>query len=187
MRTSLIFAILVLCMLQNACTRTLPKLPNTISPYECAVYSAWLTSHLEHERDRAQEILIEGHTIPVMKNSERCQLPKRLLQPLLNASDAQYPIHNTPTEHITAPFEFRLVDIEPRQPTKSYELISFTRIAFTADHSEGLFWVWSDHGCRKLNGADGFECGGGRGRFVRVIKTGSHWDFRAASPCVSLE
>ena len=185
MRTLLIFAILALCMFQNACTRALP---NTISPYEYDVYSTWLTSHLGHERDRAQEILIKGNTLPVknLVDPERCQLPKRLLEPLLNAGDAEYPIHNTPTERITTPFEFRLVDEEPRRPTKSYELISFTRIAFTGDHSEGLFWVWSDHGCR-LNGAGDSECGGGRGRYVRVIKTGNHWDFRSASPCISLE
>lgn len=187
MRTLLIFAILALCVFQNACTRALP---NTISPFEYAVYSAWLTSHVEHEKDRAQEILIESHTLPVSKDfdREKCQLPKRLLQPLLNAGDAEYPIHNTPTERITAPFEFRLVDEAPHQPTKSFELISFTRIAFNPDHSEGLFWVWSDHRCI-LHGADGsnFECGGGVGHFVRTIKSGGHWEFHPASSCIILE
>ena len=188
MRTLLIFAILGLCMFQNACTRALP---NTISAYEYAVYSAWLTSHVEREKNRAQEILIESHTFPVNKDFDReqCQLPKRLLEPLLNAGDAEYPIHDTPTERIAASFEFRLVDEAPRQPTKSFELISFTRIAFTANHSEGLFWVWSDHRCERLKGADdsNFVCGGGIGSFVRTLKTGGHWEFHPASPCVAVE
>jgi hypothetical protein len=188
MRTLLIFAILVLCMFQNACTRSLP---NMISPFEYAVYSAWLTSHVQHENDRAQEILIESHTFPVNKDFDRkqCQLPNRLFQPLLDAGDAEYPIRNTPTERITAPFEFRLVDGAPHQPTKSFELISFTRVAFTPDYSEGLFWVSSDHRCERSNLAgDNFVCGGGRGGFVRANnKTGGHWEFHQTSPCMAVE
>lgn len=191
MRTLLIFAILALCMFQNACTSALP---NTISPDEYAGYSAWLTTHVEHEKDRAQEILIESRTFPMkyrVPDIEHCHLPKRLLQPLLNAGDAEYRIYSgCPNECITTPFEFRLVDEAPRQGTmKSFELISFTRIAFTGDRSEGLFSVWANHRCERLEGASDstFECGGGIGVFVRAIKTGGHWEFHQASTCVSVE
>ena len=103
MRALFVFAILALCISQAACTRALP---NTISPYEYAVYSAWLTRHLEREKNRAQEILLESRTFPVKDfDPEHCGLPKRLLQPLLDAGDAEYRIHQTLDERVIAPFE----------------------------------------------------------------------------------
>jgi hypothetical protein len=81
------------------------------------------------------------------------------------------------------------VDEAPNQPKKSFELINFSRVAFTTDYSEGLFSVWSDHRCEKSNlaGDSSFVCGGGKGGFVLALKTSGRWEFRSAGNCIMVE
>jgi hypothetical protein len=164
------------------CSHRVPKIPNTISDDEYAVYAAWIAHHFKEQPAR---LLIQRPTFtfdPV--GTHHCDprtlesqghIDRSLLQAFHDLGEAEYPVHTDKfkIQPFKIPWQFEESEGLIANPPYPFRLIAFSRVAFNSDRSQALFAV--SNSCGGL-------CGGG-GALLATQKNGA-WIFNKNLGCM---
>jgi len=102
---------------------------------------------------------------------EKAGVPRSLTRQLGDLGDAEYLFKDNPP--VRLPWKYALIDSSPDLPPGTFDLLTFSRVAFSRDHRQALFAV--------SDACAGGDCGSGGA--VYAHKDGGQWTFKSAG-CV---
>ncbi len=157
------------------------EIPNSISEDEYSVYSAWIKHHF---KEQPPKLLLSSRTFifdPLGSNGcdgkllqSQGHVSISLLESLHNLGEAEFPVMTSKFQSAKFKISWNYEESEglAAAPARPFSRISFSRIAFNRDKTEGLFAV--SNSCGGL-------CGGG-GALLATRKNGQ-WTFKGELGC----
>jgi len=173
-------ALTTYCFLGIACTS---RIPDKITAEEMNLYREWLKHQFsEHV---PEQLYIDDQTFVFDPIQNKCDaalrkidgVSKTMVKQLHALGNADYPL-DVESNNLRLPWPYRVLDprrLPARAPGKVH-IVSFSRIAFSRDHTQALFAVGDS--C-------GGECGGGGP--VLASKPGNIWQFRRLESCTWID
>ena len=178
MRTNLLITIVLSIVAFSGCAR---QIPNKVTADEYAVYSAWATGHFV--KNPPQQLYFSSRTgvfDPLADPWKSCLqkdgASESQMKQLHVLGDAQYALDFYQSSNLQIPWSYKEVDRVPDLEPGTFRLITFSRVAFTRDHSGALFAFF--------DACAAGECGSGG--YVQGQKQGGKWIFHNLSGCVEL-
>jgi hypothetical protein len=155
-----------------------PHIPSIIGDEEYELYSDWAISHFSKTPQGKLYLLSRTFKFNPFEQPSGCShtmientgVPRSLTRQLRDLGDAEYLFKDNPPVRLRIPWKYALIDSSPDLPPGTFDLLAFSRVAFSRDHRQALFAV-SD-AC-----AYG-DCG--RGGAVYAHKDGGQWTFKSA-------
>ena len=184
--------VLLVVALFFGCSR---RLPSTITANEYAVYADWLASWEQNpEQQRfSHDVLIQAHTFPLRPlfdrydkdTNSRCrQASNNLLDELLSLGDAEFRLGRPPSESIRSSVKYRLIDTYPHDPSRSFVVIQFSRVAFSQSGQEAFFGVgWDRCYIVERAGKQVSMCGDAQRYYLRAVRQADAWHFQHVDGC----
>jgi hypothetical protein len=152
------------------CTR---QIPNKVTADEYAIYSEWTTAHFkknppEHLYFSIRTGIFDPLDAPCKGQLEKVGDRRQMMSQLHALGDAEYPLDLDSPDHLHIPWSYKAVDTAPDLAPGSFHMITFSRVAFSRDHTEALFGVFD---------ACAFgDCG--RGGYIEGSQKNGSWSFR---------
>ena len=141
-----------------ACHEPAVRIPNRVQPEEYEVYSAWLQNRfkaapLGQLYLNVRTSIFDSHCEKGLR--EWLKLDGVLVDQFAPLGEAEYrlDVYSSPGK-LKSPWPFKPSDELPKDETKPYPLITFSRVAFNSTHTAGLFAA--DNTCGGLCGEGGF-------------------------------
>jgi len=161
----------------SSCAR---QIQNRVTPNEYALYSEWTTSHFgknppEHLYFSSKTGVFDPLDVSCKTTLEKDGVKSSLMNQMHALGEAEYPLNFYAASNLQIPWSYKEVEIAPDLPLGTLHLITFSRVAFSRDHSEALFGYFD--AC-----APG-DCG--HGGYIEGNKIHGKWSFRAVG-CVIL-
>jgi len=180
LRTILAVALAAYCFLDVACTS---RIPNRVTTEEMDLYREWLKHQFANQPP--EQLYVDDQTFVFDPVRNKCDaalrrtdgVSKALIKQLHALGNADYPL-DVESNQLKLPWPYRVLDprkVPPATPGKLH-IISFSRVAFSGDHSQALFAVGDS--C-------GGECGGGGPMLAN--KHGNVWQFRRLESCAWID
>ena len=158
------------------------RIPSTIGDEEYELYSDWAVSHFSKNPLHGKLFLLSrtfkfnpfeqpsgcNHTM-----IEKAGVPKSLTKQLGDLGDAEYLFRDNPP--VRLPWKYALIDSSPDLPPGTFNLLAFSRVAFSRDRRQALFAV--------SDACAGGDCGSGG--TVYAHKDSGKWTFKSAG-CIWL-
>jgi hypothetical protein len=173
--------LLLAAALNAGCGHSASPIPNIVGEVEYSVYASWLAHHF---KEQPSSLLLADRTFifdPIgaltcsAKNMEtHGHVDPSLLQALHSLGKAMYPVETAKFQlpQFRIPWKYQGSIGLSANPTSPFRLVTFSRVAFNRDRTEGLFAV--SNSCGGL-------CGGG-GALLATRESGS-WTFRSIAGC----
>ncbi len=168
--------LVLLAVLDGCALAQAPRIPMKIAPEEYEVYTAWLLQRPPKQPPVKLYLTLRTHIVGSLESCidwlKIAGVEESMIQRLTELGEAQFPF-DLEGSRMKSKVDFEVVPEYSKELANaarlSYELISFSRVAFDASHTKALFGV--HRSCGGL-------CGGGVMVLGRREKQG--WVFKDA-------